>query len=77
MSQIDDAVKSATRCIENYGLKLMKNRFGIRANDQIHDVINDLFKEENITASENLEGILTVQEQFGSEGSVKPERRFM
>lgn len=70
--RFDDAVKSATRCIENYGLKLMKNRFGIRANDQIHDVINDLFKEENITASENLEGILTVQEQFGSEGSVSP-----
>lgn len=66
------AVNAATRCINDYGLHLMKDRFGVNASNARLDVINDLFNEDNISASENKEAIFVVQEHFGMEGNVAP-----
>ena len=42
------AVDATTRCINDYGLHLMKERFGVNAEDASLDVFNDLFQEDNI-----------------------------
>ncbi|WP_081352629.1 RagB/SusD family nutrient uptake outer membrane protein [Bacteroides ovatus] len=67
------AVDATTRCINDYGLHLMKERFGVNAADPTLDVFNDLFQEDNISASENKEGIFVVQERYGIEGNVAPK----
>lgn len=66
------AVDATTRCINNYGLHLMTERFGVNASDPTKDVFNDLFQEDNISASENKEGIFVLQERYGMEGNVAP-----
>lgn len=70
LGEFENAVKSATRCIEDNGLHLMKERFGINKNDGNLDVFNDLFNEYNISAPENKEGIFVVQERLGVPGNV-------
>ena len=70
LGEFQKAVESATRCINDYGLRLMNSRFGVNANDASLDVFNDLFKEDNISASENKEAIFVVQERFGIPGNV-------
>ena len=67
------AVDATTRCINDYGLHLMKERFGVNASDASLDVFNDLFQEDNISASENKEAIFVVQERYGIEGNVAPK----
>ena len=67
------AVDATTRCINDYGLHLMKERFGVNASDASLDVFNDLFQEDNISASENKEAIFVVQERYGIEGTVAPK----
>ena len=52
------AVDATTRCINDYGLRLMTERFGINMDDKSKDVYNDLFQEENISIVENKEGIM-------------------
>ncbi len=66
------AVDATTRCINDYGLHLMKERFGVNAEDASLDVFNDLFQEDNISSSENKEAIFVVQERYGIEGNVAP-----
>lgn len=70
LGEFQNAVDAATRCINNYGLSLMKNRFGVNAGNASLDVFNDLFKEDNISLSENREAIFVVQERFGIPGNV-------
>lgn len=67
------AVDATTRCINDYGLHLMKERFGVNTTDPSLDVFNDLFQEDNISASENKEAIFVVQERYGIEGNVAPK----
>lgn len=69
LGEFDNAIVSATRCINENGRSLMLNRFGERKTDGIHDVVNDLFYPANISLPENTEGILVVQERFGMEGN--------
>ena len=68
------AVDATTRCINDYGLHLMTERFGINADDKSKDVYNDLFQEENISIVENKEGIMIGQEIYGLDGCSSPER---
>ncbi len=70
LGEFQNAVDAATRCINNYGLSLMKNRFGVNASNPASDVFNDLFKEDNISLAENKEAIFVVQERFGIPGNV-------
>lgn len=70
LGEFQKAVESSSRCINDYGLKLMDTRFGVNAGRADLDVFNDLFKEENISASENKEAIFVVQERFGVPGNV-------
>lgn len=72
MGEFQNAADAATRCIDNYGLELMKKRFGVNADDPNLDVINDLFQEDNISSAENKEAILVLQERYGIEGCVAP-----
>lgn len=64
----EQAVAATTRCINDYGLHLMTERFGINADDKTKDVYNDLFQEENISLMENKEGIMIGQEIYGLDG---------
>lgn len=66
------AVEATTRCINDYGLHLMRERFGVNASPKL-DVFNDLFQEDNISAIENKEAIFVVQERYGIEGNVAPK----
>lgn len=68
VGEFQKAVESSTRCINNYGLQLMENRFGVNAANPKLDVINDLFNEDNISAVENKEAIFVVQERFNVPG---------
>jgi hypothetical protein len=67
------AVEATTRCINDYGLHLMRERFGVNASNPKLDVFNDLFQEDNISATENKEAIFVVQERYGIEGNVAPK----
>lgn len=67
------AVEATTRCINDYGLHLMRERFGVNASNPNLDVFNDLFQEDNISATENKEAIFVVQERYGIEGNVAPK----
>ena len=67
------AVEATTRCINDYGLHLMRERFGVNASNPKLDVFNDLFQEDNISAIENKEAIFVVQERYGIEGNVAPK----
>ena len=67
------AVEATTRCINDYGLHLMRERFGVNASNPKLDVFNDLFQEDNISAIENKEAIFVVQEIYGIEGNVAPK----
>lgn len=67
------AVEATTRCINDYGLHLMRERFGVNASNPKLDVFNDLFQEDNISALENKEAIFVVQERYGIEGNVAPK----
>lgn len=64
------AVEATTRCINDYGLHLMKERFGVNASDITSDVFHDLFEEDNISSSENKEAIFVVQERYNIEGNI-------
>lgn len=66
------AVDATTRCINDYGLRLMTERFGINMDDKSKDVYNDLFQEENISIVENKEGIMIGQEIYGLDGCSSP-----
>lgn len=68
LGDFQGAVDAATRCIENYGHKLMTERFGVNAGQAGLDVFNDLFNEDNISSPENKEGLFVVQERFGIPG---------
>lgn len=70
VGEFKNAADAATRCIEDYGLSLMENRFGVNANNASLDVYNDLFREENISDAGNKEAIFVVQERFGVLGNV-------
>lgn len=72
VGEFQNAADAATRCIDDYGLSLMKKRFGVNAANSKLDVISDLFQEGNISATENKEGIFVVQERYGIEGNVAP-----
>ncbi|SEA36518.1 Starch-binding associating with outer membrane [Arachidicoccus rhizosphaerae] len=69
LGDFQDAIDAATRCIENYGNHLMTSRFGVNANVDSLDVFNDLFNPDNISASENKEGLYVVQERYGITGN--------
>lgn len=68
-SDFQGAVDAASRCINDYGLHLMTNRFGVNASNAAKDVYNDLFQEDNISAADNAEAILVVQERYGIQGA--------
>lgn len=70
VGEFQNAADAATRCINDYGLKLMTSRFGVNASNPKLDVFNDLFNEDNISSSENKEAIFVVQERFGIQGNV-------
>ena len=72
IGDFESAVSSASRCINDNGLALMTERFGINASNDELDVINDLFNEDNISSPENKEAIFVVQERFGMEGNIAP-----
>ena len=72
LGEFQNAVDATSRCINNYGLHLMTERFGVNASDPTKDVFNDLFQEDNISSAENKEGIFVVQERYGIEGNVAP-----
>lgn len=67
--EFQKAADAATRCINDNGLSLMKNRFGVNASNASLDVYNDLFKEDNISDVANKEAILVVQERYGLLGT--------
>ncbi len=69
VGEFDNAVQSATRCIEDYGLSLMTERFGAITDNPEKDVVSDLFHVDNISSSANKEGILIVQERLNMEGN--------
>lgn len=68
LGDFQDAIDAATRCINNYGHKLMTERFGVNASNAKLDVFNDLFDPENISSPENKEGLFVVQEKYGVPG---------
>ena len=70
LGEFQNAVDATSRCINNYGLHLMTERFGVNVSDPTKDVFNDLFQEDNISSTENKEGIFVVQERYGIEGNV-------
>ncbi len=70
VGEFQNAVESATRAINDNGLSLMTQRFGVNAGDSDLDVYNDLFSEDNISSTENREAIFVVQERFGVQGNV-------
>ncbi|MDR0429391.1 MAG: RagB/SusD family nutrient uptake outer membrane protein [Tannerellaceae bacterium] len=70
VGEFQNAVESASRTINDYGLNLMTQRFGVNASNPNLDVFNDLFNEENISSTENKEAIFVVQERFGIQGNV-------
>lgn len=70
LGEFDNAVASATRCIDDNGLHLMIERFGVNKDNPKLDVYNDLFKEENISDPGNKEGIFVVQERYSVPGNV-------
>ena len=74
MGRFDDAISAATEVIEKSGLALMKNRFGTKINPTYEGVtyegslLLDLFRKENISLTENTEGILISQDRVGFRG---------
>jgi len=64
-SQFEKAVEAATAVINNGKYSLMSDRFGTVASDPKYNVIWDLHQKENKSSSDNKEGILVVQEQYG------------
>ena len=70
VGEFENAIESASRVINDYGLSLMTQRFGVNAGNPDLDVFNDLFNEDNISSSENREAIFVVQERFGVQGNV-------
>jgi len=77
LGDFQDAIDACTRCINNYGKKLMTDRFGVNASNPKLDVFNDLFDPDNISAPENKEGLYVVQERYGvpGDGSVNGSYR--
>lgn len=69
LGEFQNAVNSATRCIDENGLHLMTKRFGTNVADASSDVYNDLFLEDNISDPANKEAIFVVQERFGQLGN--------
>ena len=70
VGEFENAIESASRVINDYGLSLMTQRFGVNAGNHDLDVFNDIFNEDNISSSENREAIFVVQERFGVQGNV-------
>ena len=66
LGEFDNAIEAASEVIDKSHHQLMKVRFGKYKNDGIHDVIWDLFRKENISISENTEGILVGQDRVDS-----------
>jgi hypothetical protein len=64
-SQFEKAVEAATAVIDGGKYSLMFDRFGVVASDPKYNVIWDLHQKENKSSSDNKEGILVVQEQYG------------
>ncbi|WP_029903331.1 RagB/SusD family nutrient uptake outer membrane protein [Prevotella sp. 10(H)] len=71
VGEFQKAVDSATRCINDNGLSLMKTRFGTNASNASLDVFNDLFGEVNISDNANKEAIFVLQERYGLLGNVQ------
>jgi hypothetical protein len=63
--QFERAVQAASAVIEGGWYSLMSIRFGVVASNSKYNVIWDLHRKENKSISENKEGILVVQEQYG------------
>lgn len=63
--QFEKAAEAATAVIDGNQYALMSNRFGVVASDPKYNVVWDLHQKENKSISENKEGILVVQEQYG------------
>lgn len=79
--QFEKAVQAATAVIDGGQYTLMSNRFGVVASDSKYNVVWDLHQKENKSISENKEGILVVQEQYGFpeaeiKGGTQSMRRF-
>ncbi len=72
LGEFKNAEDAATRCIEDYGLHLMTERFGVNIDDKSLDVFNDLFSPDNISREDNKEAIMVGQERFGLEGCSSP-----
>lgn len=72
LGEFKNAEDAATRCIDNYGLHLMTERFGVNIDDPTLDVFNDLFDPDNISREDNKEAIMVGQERFGLEGCSSP-----
>ncbi len=70
-SDFDKAIESATRVIGGGKYSLMKNRFGIVANDPIRNVIWDLFRPENISIPQNTETILAAIDRYEAPSDAK------
>lgn len=77
LGDFQGAIDAATRCINNYGRKLMTERFGVNAGNAKLDVFNDLFDPDNISSPENKEGLYVVLERYGvlGDGSDKGSYR--
>lgn len=63
--QFERAAEAATSVIDGGKYALMTNRFGVVASSPKYNVVWDLHQKENKSSSENKEGILVVQEQYG------------
>lgn len=72
LGEFKNAEEAASRVINNYGLHLMTERFGVNADDASLDVYNDLFDPDNISRTDNKEWIMVGQERYGLEGCSSP-----
>lgn len=72
LGEFKNAEDAATRVIDDYGLHLMTERFGVNLDDSSLDVFNDLFDPDNISRTDNKEWIMVGQERYGLEGCSSP-----
>ena len=69
LGEFQKAEEMCNNVINNHGLHLMTERFGVNADNASLDVFNDLFDEDNISRTDNKEAIFVAQERYGLEGN--------
>ncbi|MFD2036315.1 RagB/SusD family nutrient uptake outer membrane protein [Belliella marina] len=69
LGEFQDAVASASRLIDEGPYSLMRDRFGVNANDPTRNVIWDLHRPDNKSSNINTEAILLVMDRIDTEGN--------